>query len=148
VQQRGSNITPDRLRFDFTHDSRLSADEKRRVEQIVNQKLAEDLTVSFALLPLDEARTSGAIGLFDDKYGHLVKVYSIGGRLGSRQHPLDSDGEYAGQIDKLDPREDVYSREFCGGPHMPRTGAIRGQFAITKDEKIARDVVRLRGVLS
>ena len=98
VQQRGSNITSDRLRFDFTHDSRLSAEEKRRVEQIVNQKLEDDLAVSFALLPLDEARNSGAIGLFDDKYGHLVKVYSIGGLLESRQQLRESDGEYAGQV--------------------------------------------------
>ena len=78
VWQRGSNITPDRVRFDFTHDARLTREQTARVEQIVNEKIEDRLPISFTILPLEQAQQSGAIGLFADRYGEMVKVYSIG----------------------------------------------------------------------
>lgn len=148
VQQRGSNITQERLRFDFTSERRLTPEEKQEVERIVNEKIEAKLPVNFAILPLNEAQKSGAIGLFGEKYGEAVKVYSIGGKLvGSRDKGEGGSVELAGEVDSIEPRSAVYSREFCGGPHVANTSEIKGQFKIQKDEKVSRDVVRIKAVL-
>lgn len=132
VVQRGSNITNERLRFDFTSNEKLTPDQKKKIEDIVNSKIKECLPVSFQILPLEEAKNSGAIGLFGEKYPDMVKVYSIG--------PLPE-----GEI--IRSREEVYSREFCGGPHVSNTSDIKGIFTIQKDEKISKDIVRIKAVL-
>ncbi len=164
VIQRGSNITPERLRFDFTAENRLTDGQKRQVEEIVNAKIAEGLPVSFTILPLSEAEEVGAIHAFGEKYGDRVKIYSIGGADGKRpassvQRPEEnlnskletqnSDDEVAvaTEVDYILPRDEVYSREFCGGPHVANTSEIKGTFKIQKDEKVARDVVRIKAVL-
>lgn len=176
VIQRGSNITPERLRFDFTSENRLTDDQKRKVEEIVNEKIAEHLPVSFTVLPIAEAEKTGAIHAFGEKYGDAVKVYSIGGvadgktarrRDGEDNDPptsnlqpsaderdqkpetrdLDGGIKLAQGSGTIAPRSEVYSREFCGGPHVANTSEIKGTFKIQKDEKIARDVVRIKAVL-
>jgi alanyl-tRNA synthetase len=144
VIQRGSNITPERVRFDFSFDRRLTSAEKTEVEQIVNEQIAAKLPVSYTLLARTEADSIGAIHAFGEKYGETVKVYSIGLLPDGVTLP---EGDTAAEISSLAPRESVFSREFCGGPHVANTGAIQGVFVIEKDEKIARDVVRIRGAL-
>ncbi|MBT3379664.1 MAG: alanine--tRNA ligase [Lentisphaerae bacterium] len=118
VGQAGSNITADRLRFDFTHPAKVTAEERSQVQGLVNEAIQRDLPISFDEMSLEEARGSGAIALFDQKYGEKVRVYSIG---------------------------DV-SREVCGGPHAERTGAL-GAFRITKEESSSRGVRRIKAVL-
>jgi alanyl-tRNA synthetase len=157
VIQRGSNITPERLRFDFTSESRLTDEQKRQVEEIVNVKIRAGLPVSFTILPIAEAEETGAIHAFGEKYGDSVKVYSVGdgerpvGNADPDQKPEignEADGvKLAEEVDYILPRSEVYSREFCGGPHVANTNLIRGTFKIQKDEKISRDVVRIKAVL-
>lgn len=142
VYQKGSNITAERLRFDFSHTERLTPEQMSRVEELVNQKIQEKLPVYFQNMPLEIARKTGAIGLFGEKYPDMVKVYTIGpqpqeGRVGET---IESEHEIV-------PRDQVYSREFCGGPHVSNTSEIKGTFKIQKDEKIAKDVVRIKAVL-
>ena len=148
VVQRGSNITPERLRFDFSSEVRLTPQQKTSVEEIVNQKINDNLVVNFRNLPLEQAQKSGAIHAFGEKYGDLVKVYTIGGKLKGDYQPLEgSDVLLAGEAEDIEPRNQVYSREFCGGPHVASTGEIKGRFKIQKDEKVSRDVVRIRAIL-
>ncbi len=148
IIQRGSNITTERLRFDFTSERRLTPEEKQKIEEIVNQKIADRLPVSFTVLPLAEAEKSGAIHAFGEKYGEAVKVYSIGGTVeGKREKGEGGSVELAGEADDIAPRDEVYSREFCGGPHVANTAEIKGVFKLQKDEKISRDVVRIKAVL-
>ncbi len=142
VVQRGSNITNERLRFDFTSNERLTADQIKRIEEIVNQKIQEKIPVYFQNMPLEIARKTGAIGLFGEKYPEVVKVYTIG-----PVPELGRVGESIGGEDEVVQRASVYSREFCGGPHVSNTGEIKGTFKIQKDEKIAKDVVRVKAVL-
>jgi alanyl-tRNA synthetase len=118
VQQKGSNITPERLRFDFSHPAPLTPEEIRRVEEIVNEQIRRDLPVSFQTMTLAEARSAGAIALFGDRYDERVKVYSIGD----------------------------FSREVCGGPHVEHTGVL-GRFKITKEQSSSAGVRRIRAVL-
>ena len=118
VEQRGSNITAERLRFDFAHPERLTDAQVAQVEQLVNEQIARDLPVTWQELELAEARRLGAIGLFGERYGERVKVYSIG----------------------------EFSREICGGPHAERTGAL-GRFRIAKEQAVAAGVRRIRAVL-
>jgi alanyl-tRNA synthetase len=118
VEQRGSNITTERLRFDFAHPARLAPDEVAEVERIVNEQIERNLPVTSRELSLDEARESGAIGLFEDRYGDRVRVYSIGD----------------------------FSREICGGPHVERTGEM-GHFRIAKQQSIGSGLRRIRAVL-
>jgi alanyl-tRNA synthetase len=122
VAQRGSNITAERMRFDFSHDAPLSAGEISRVQDIVNEQIRRDLPVSMAVMSLEEARAAGAIALFGEKYESQVKVYTIG----------DAGG--------------VFSREVCGGPHVERTGAM-GFFRIQKEQSSSAGVRRIRAVL-
>jgi alanyl-tRNA synthetase len=118
VQQKGSNITSERLRFDFSHPDKMSADQIRQVEEIVNRQIDRDLPVSFATMTLEEATSGGAIALFGDKYQEKVKVYSIGD----------------------------FSREVCGGPHVEHTGSL-GRFRIAKEQSSSAGVRRIRAVL-
>jgi alanyl-tRNA synthetase len=118
VAQRGSNITPERLRFDFAHPERLSAEQIARVEALVNEQIARDLPVTWAEMSLEEALASGAVGLFAERYGERVKVYTI---------------------------EDI-SAEICGGPHVTSTGEL-GRFRIIKEEAVGAGARRVRAVL-
>ena len=123
IQQKGSNITKDRLRFDFLHDKKLNPEEIEKVEKIVNEKIEEDLPVSFETKTLQEALNEGALAFFKTKYGEKVKVYTIG-----------------------DPKGKWFSREVCGGPHVDSTGKI-GRVKIKKQEKIGASTVRLYVVI-
>jgi alanyl-tRNA synthetase len=107
VQQVGSNITPERLRFDFTHPKKLTEKQMKKVEKIVNEKIKADLPVKAASMSLAEAKKKGALAFFGEKYGEKVKVYSIGD----------------------------YSKEVCGGPHLKSTGEI-GRVKIVKEKAI------------
>ncbi len=125
VFQKGSNITPERLRFDFSHPTKMTEEQKKEVEQIINQKIAESLTVTFEDLPLAEAEKLGAIGLFEERYGDTVRVYKIGPSTDSEQ---------------------AYSLEFCGGPHVTNTGEL-GHFRITKEEACSAGIRRIKAIL-
>ena len=125
LQQHGSNITAERLRFDFNHD-KLTPEEKQTVEDQVNAWIDADLPVSFAVYPTDEALKMGAIGAFGERYGDTVKVYSIG------------EGD------------NVISFEVCGGPHVEHTGVLAEggkRFTITKEEASAAGIRRIKAIL-
>ena len=125
LQQHGSNITSERLRFDFNHD-KLTPKEKQAVEDQVNAWIDADLPVSFAVYPTDEALKMGAIGAFGERYGDTVKVYSIG----------------AGN--------NIISFEICGGPHVEHTGILAEggkRFTITKEEASAAGIRRIKAIL-
>ncbi len=122
VVQKGSNITDERLRFDFSHGEKMTEEEKQKVEAIVNEQIAKDLPVSWQEMSLEEAKAKGAIGLFEHKYGNKVKVYIIG----DEEHP--------------------FSREICGGPHVTSTGVL-GHFRIKKEQASSAGVRRIKAVL-
>lgn len=125
LQQHGSNITAERLRFDFNH-SKLTPEEKQAVEDQVNAWIDADLPVSFAVYPTDEALKMGAIGAFGERYGNEVKVYSIG------------EGE------------NRVSFEVCGGPHVEHTGTLAEggkRFKINKEESSSAGIRRIKAVL-
>ncbi|HEU5375682.1 MAG TPA: alanine--tRNA ligase [Ktedonobacteraceae bacterium] len=118
VHQMGSNITPQRLRFDFSHPQRLTSEEIQHIEEIVNQQIQLDLQVIVEVMPLQQARDQGALAFFGECYGDPVKVYKVGD----------------------------YSMEVCGGPHVQHTGSM-GRFRITKAETIGQSVQRVRADL-
>lgn len=118
VEQRGSNITAERLRFDFSFPRKLTKEELDEVERIVNEVIDQDLEVKCEEMTVEEAQKAGAIGLFESKYGEKVKVYSIGD----------------------------FSKEICGGPHVSRTGEL-GKFKIKKEGSSSAGVRRIRAVL-
>ena len=125
LQQHGSNITSERLRFDFNHD-KLTPEEKQAVEDQVNAWIDADLPVSFAVYPTDEALKMGAIGAFGERYGDEVKVYSIG------------EGD------------NVVSFEVCGGPHVEHTGTLAEggkRFKINKEESSSAGIRRIKAFL-
>ncbi len=124
VFQKGSNITPERLRFDFTHPEKMSAEQITEVEKIVNEYITRDLTVTKEIMTPDQARTLGAIGLFGEKYGETVSIYTI------------SDAK----------NNEVVSREFCGGPHVSHTREI-GKFKIFKEEAVSAGVRRIKAIV-
>jgi alanyl-tRNA synthetase len=127
VVQRGSNITAERLRFDFSHGEKMTPEQIHRVEEIVNEQIAKDLPVSWKEENARQALDSGVAGAFGDRYGEMVKVYTIG----------DPDGEY-------------FSREICGGPHVEHTGQLAEggkQFKIVKEESSSAGVRRIKAVL-
>ncbi len=128
VHQTGSNITTERLRFDFNFDRKLTDEEIKQVEKIVNQKISENLPVHFEIMHLADAKKLGAIGLFDEKYQEKVKVYFIGGGTSTSS-------------------ERPYSAEFCGGPHVDFTGKIK-QFTIIKQENIGHRQRRIYAVVN
>ena len=114
LHQTGSNITSERVRFDFNHDKLLTQAELKKVEEIVEEKIKENLPVHYEMLPLKDAKDMGAIGLFDDKYEKQVKVYFVGD----------------------------YSKEFCGGPHVEFTSEIKS-FKIIKQENLGKGQKRI-----
>lgn len=114
LHQSGSNITSERVRFDFNHDKMLSEGELKKVEEIVREKIKKNLPVHFEIMPLEKAKEIGAIGLFDKKYQTHVKVYFIGD----------------------------YSKELCGGPHVDFTGSIKS-FRIIKQENLGKGYKRI-----
>lgn len=118
VKQMGSNITPERLRFDFSHPEKMTDEQIKEVERIVNEEIRADLPVQMAIMTLEAAREAGAYAFFAEKYGEKVKVYSIGD----------------------------FSKEVCGGPHVARSSAL-GRFRITKEQSSSAGVRRIRAVL-
>ncbi|MBU2219780.1 hypothetical protein KJ665_01380, partial [Patescibacteria group bacterium] len=126
VVQKGSNITPERLRFDFSHSEKMTPEQIKQVEDIVNEQIKKDLPVSFEEMTLEEAKAKGAMGVFESKYGEKVKVYTVG--------------------DSSTGSEPPFSREICGGPHVERTGVL-GKFKITKEESSSAGVRRIKAVL-
>lgn len=118
VNQKGSNITEERLRFDFSHPQKVTKEELDEVEKIVNEQIAKDLPVNCEEMTLEEAKNSGAIGLFENKYGDQVKVYTMGD----------------------------FSKEICGGPHVTNTGKL-GHFKIKKEEASSSGVRRIKAIL-
>ncbi|PVX27705.1 MAG: alanine--tRNA ligase, partial [Candidatus Bathyarchaeum sp.] len=118
IVQRGSNITPERLRFDFNFDRALTPEEIAAVEQMVNEQIQKCLPVKRTEMTVDEAKATGAQGVFDDKYGDTVSVYNVGD----------------------------FSAEICGGPHVNNTSEL-GVFKIKKQKGIAAGVRRIRAIL-
>ena len=116
--QKGSNITTERLRFDFSHPEKMTKEQLQQVEDIVNEQIKRDLPVTCEEMTLEEAKKSGAMGLFENKYGEKVKVYTIGD----------------------------FSKEICGGPHVSHTGEL-GHFKIKKEESSSAGVRRIKAVL-
>ncbi len=131
VQQKGSNITPERLRFDFAHPDKMTDEQKAEVERLVNGAIAHNYNVSWTEMPVEEAYKQGVIGFFPDKYDDVVKVYSIG----DPAHPGNAN-----------PDEPTFSREICGGPHVEATGDM-GTFKIKKEEACSAGVRRIKAVL-
>ena len=115
VEQKGSNITPERTRFDFTHSQKLSKEEIQKVEEIVNEKIQAAIPVTEELMSPEEAKNSGALGFFEDKYQAKVTVYSVGN----------------------------FSKEICTGPHVKNTKEI-GRFLIQKQKNIGAGTMRIR----
>jgi len=122
VAQKGSNITAERMRFDFAHGAPMTKEEIARVEEIVNEQIRKDLPVSSQTMGIEEAKASGAIALFGEKYEAQVRVYAIGSGA------------------------DVFAREVCGGPHVERTGEL-GRFRIQKEQSSSAGVRRIRAAL-
>ncbi len=118
AKQNGSNITVERLRFDFTHPEKMTPEQLKQVEDIVNEQIKRDLKVTCEEMSLSEAKESGATGLFENKYGEKVKVYTIGD----------------------------FSKEICGGPHVTHTGEL-GHFKIIKEESSSSGVRRIKAIL-
>ncbi|HLV98792.1 MAG TPA: alanine--tRNA ligase [Ktedonobacterales bacterium] len=118
VRQMGSNITAERLRFDFAHPKKLTPEEVGRVEEIVNRQIGRDLQTEMQMMPLQQALDQGALAFFGERYADTVKVYKIGD----------------------------YSMEVCGGPHVAHTSGM-GRFKITKVESIGQGVQRVRADL-
>lgn len=123
VTQKGSHITNERLRFDFSHPTRLTDKEIKKVQDLINHEISEDLPVSFKEESLSKAISEGALHFFAEKYGDKVKVYTIG--------------------EEINP----FSREVCGGPHVKHTGEI-GNVKIIKQEKIGSGIIRIYATLS
>ncbi len=118
VGQKGSNITPERLRFDFTYHEKMTPEQIKQVEDIVNQQIARDLKVTVQTMTPEQAVESGAMAFFSSKYGEQVTVYSIGD----------------------------FSKEVCAGPHVQHTGDM-GHFRILKEESSSAGVRRIKAVL-
>jgi alanyl-tRNA synthetase len=138
VEQRKSNITPERLRFDFAFERKMT-EEKKQVEDIINARIKEALPVIREEMSMDEARARGAIGLFGDKYGEVVSIYRIG------------EGKNRGD-------SNLFSMEFCGGPHVNNTSdlarhiapdgtVLEDRFVIVKEEAVSQGVRRIKAVL-
>lgn len=118
IRQRGSNITAERLRFDFNLDRPLTSDEIKAVEDYVNEAIKADVEITCEEMSVADAKASGAIGVFDNKYGEKVKVYTMG----------------------------EFSKEICGGPHAKRTGEL-GKFKIVKEQSSSAGVRRIKAIL-
>jgi len=122
VTQKGANITAERLRFDFSHPEKMTPEQIKKVEILVNDAIAKKLPVKFDEMTLDEARENGAMGVFESKYGERVKVYTVG------------EGD------------EIVSKEICGGPHVENTDVL-GKFKIAKEESSSAGVRRIKAIL-
>ena len=122
VAQKGSNINNERMRFDFTFERPMTPEEVKKAEDIVNEQIQKDLPVTMEIMSLEKAKAEGARALFANKYGEDVKVYTIG------------------------PKDNWFSKEVCGGPHVEHTGLI-GHFKITKEQSSSAGVRRIRAVI-
>ncbi len=118
VYQKGSNITAERLRFDFSFDRKVTRDELNEIEAVINDVIAQDIPIVCNEMPIDQARDKGAMGVFDSRYDNVVKVYQIGD----------------------------FSMEICGGPHVSSTSEL-GTFKIKKEESSSAGVRRIKAVL-
>jgi len=118
VQQMGSNITPERLRFDFSHDKKLTDKEKQKVEDLINKQISKKQKVEFKEMPYKEAVKKGALSFFRERYPEIVKVYSVGD----------------------------FSKEICAGPHVKNTKEI-GKFKIKKEQSSSAGVRRIKAIL-
>lgn len=132
VHQRGSNITQERLRIDFSYGSKMTKEQIAEVERIVNEKIQEDIPMIRSEMPREEAEKLGAEHEFGAKYPERVSVYSLGPKGASEENP---DFTHA------------YSIEFCGGPHVSHTGELGGMFKIQKEEAVSAGVRRIKAVL-
>lgn len=121
ISQKGSNITSERLRFDFSHPQKLTDEEVKKVEDLINEQIKKDLPVSFEEKSLDEAQKEGALAFFGERYAGKVKVYTIGPSTGSGS---------------------PFSKEICGGPHVTHTSEV-GRVRIVKQEKLGTGVIRI-----
>lgn len=127
VMQRGSNITAERLRFDFSHPDKMTPEQIKAVEDMVNEQIAKDWPMTWREENTKEALDSGVMGAFGDRYGEIVKVYSVG-----------------------DPDGINYSREICGGPHVEHTGVLgenSKKFKILKEESSSAGIRRIKAAL-
>jgi len=118
VFQKGSNITPERIRFDFSHGEKMTDEQKKQVEDIVNEQIQKNIPIACEEMTLDDAKKIGAMGVFENKYGDKIKVYSAG----------------------------EFSKEICGGPHAKNTGDL-GHFKIKKEQSSSSGVRRIKAVL-
>jgi alanyl-tRNA synthetase len=117
IYQKGSNITPERLRFDFSFERKLTEEELKKVSDIVNEVIRKEVDIVCEEMTIEEAKNSGAVGVFESKYGQYVKVYTIS----------------------------EYSKEICGGPHVNNTREL-GSFKIIKEESSSSGVRRIKAV--
>ena len=134
VLQKGSNITSERLRFDFSFERKLTEEEKKKVEDIVNEKIKANLPISKVTMKKEDAEKTEALHVFGDTYGEMVDVYYLGDSLA-----------------------EAYSKEFCGGPHVSHTGELasgtdpegnpKGNFKILKEEAVASGIRRIKAIL-
>jgi alanyl-tRNA synthetase len=130
VSQKGSNITAERLRFDFSYPEKVNAEQIVKVENLVNEVIAKSLDVASEEISLEEAKNSGATGVFDSKYGEQVKVYTIGHDNNKTQREWDN----------------IFSREICGGPHVSNLKDL-GHFKIIKEQSSSAGVRRIKATL-
>lgn len=161
VFQKGSNITSERLRFDFSYDKKMTDEEIKQVEEIINERIKQDLKVDHMTVTLEDAKKMNAIGLFDEKYKNLLRSRSEDSVALARRTLPSAEAERADKVSiygvgphfKIDPkakdqrdRGGYYSLEFCGGPHVERTGII-GKFKINKEEASSSGVRRIRAIV-
>ncbi len=125
LHQSGSNITSERVRFDFNFDRKLTPEELKQLEDTVNQKIHDNLPVHFEMIETQKAKEMGAIGLFGDTYAKISKIYFMGDKTSSTGTP-----------------KDAYSLEFCGGPHVDFTGEVK-KFTIMKQESLGKGFQRI-----
>jgi alanyl-tRNA synthetase len=123
IMQKGSNINAERLRFDFGFGRKMTDEEKQKVEDLVNQKISENLPVNKVVMNREEAEKTGAAHVFGEKYGDEVSIYYVGPSL-----------------------DEAWSKEFCGGPHISNTSEL-GKFKITKEESVSAGVRRIKAIL-
>lgn len=130
VGQKGSNITAERLRFDFSYDQKMTDEQKKKVEDIINEKIAQKLPMQQVIMPKALAEKTGARHFFGEKYGDEISIYFVGENI-----------------------ESAYSKEFCGGPHVKNTSELAGPegkwtFKIQKEEASSQGVRRIKAVLA
>ncbi|MBI3816052.1 alanine--tRNA ligase [Candidatus Peregrinibacteria bacterium] len=140
VSQKGSNITAQRLRFDFNHPEKMTPEQIKAVEKLVNDAIKADLPVSYHTTTVEGAKKEGAIGVFDERYGNEVKVYVVG--PSARPTKWSSGRASSGQ----DPWNEPFSKEICGGPHVARAGML-GSFTIQKEESSSAGIRRIKAVV-